>query len=233
VDLLGGSWDDYPSLADSEVLDRLRDALGRRRPVPGQPALTEMFDALADRFTGGKSVTAAGVRGRLGLDRETAASMLSELREALREITDPTRFELGGMVLSAEQVRAAITALTSTPGSRVLPLFQKAGHPLAGAGKTWYLAFAADVRARHPECQVPKGGHYPGGHYGGVKAALIYGMELMVGREPDWPARRAQEHMWEALRANITRLPGSTPDRVDLLVRMAHAVLAEPVLGAA
>jgi hypothetical protein len=233
VDALGGDWDDYPSLQDSEVLDRLREALGGRRAEPGQPSLVGMFDALTSRYVAGESVTAAGVRDGLGMDREGAVALLGQLREALREITDPARHELGGVVLSGEQVRAAIEALRAREGNRVLPVFQDAGHPLAAAGKTWYLEFARKVLAEHPECRTPKGGHYPGGHFGKVKAALIYGMELMVGREPEAPLQQAEEHMWAALETVLRRLPGSTADRVTLLMGMTRAVLGEEVPVAA
>jgi DNA-directed RNA polymerase specialized sigma24 family protein len=234
VDALGGDWDDYPSLRDGEVLGRLREALGRRPSPSGQPSLLAMFDALAGRFAAGQSVTAAGVRGQLQLDREGSIELLGQLREALREITDPARYELGGVLLSAEQVRAAVEALRSAPGNRVLPVFQDAGHPLAAAGKTWYLDFAADVLREHPECRTPKGGHYPGGHFGKVKAALIYGMELMAGREPaEAPASQAEGHMWAALESILARLPGSTPERVAVLMGMARLVFAEDLPEAA
>jgi hypothetical protein len=234
VDALGGDWDDYPSLRDSEVLGRLREALGRRPSQPGQPSLVAMFDALAGRYEAGQSVTAAGVRDELSLDRSASIELLGQLREALREITDPTRYELGGVLLSAEQVRAAAEALKNAPGNRVLHVFQDAGHPLAAAGKTWYLEFAAGVLKEHPECRTPKGGHYPGGHFGKVKAALIYGMETMVGREPaEAPADQAEGHMWAALEAILGRLPGSTPDRVAVLMGMTRLVLSQEDLVAA
>lgn len=228
VDMLGGTWDDYPSLRDGEVLGRLREGLSARPAEPGQPSLVSMFDALTARHEAGRSVTAAAVRDGLGMDRESATALLGQLREALREITDPTRYDVGGMVLSAEQVRAAVAALRAAPGNRVLPAFERANHPLAAAGKTWYLDFAADVLARHPECRTPKGGHYPGGHFGKVKAALIYGLDLMVGREPEKPpVEQAEAQMWAALEVILTRLPGSTPDRAAMLMSLTRMVLAE------
>lgn len=224
---LPGTWEDYPSLADSEVLDRLRSRLAAREAVPGQPPLAAMFDAVAGRFAAGQTVTPGGVRGELGLDRDEAVSLYAELRQALREITDPHRFELGGMVLDAEQVRAAVTALKASTGNRVLPAFIDAGHPLAAAGKTWYLGFAAQVMRDHPECRTPRGGHYPGGHFGRVKAALVYGLELMVGREPDIPVRVYDERMWSALESVLSHMPGATAGKTALLLTMIQSVLAQ------
>jgi hypothetical protein len=233
ADSIVGEMTDYSSLGDSEVLARLREQLARREPAAGEVSLTAMFDAVAGRFADGLSVTPAGVRAELGLDRDGAVSLYGELREALREITDPTRFELGGVVLSAEQVRHAVAALRAAPGNRVLPAFAAASHPLAAAGKTWYLTFAADVLAEHPECRTPKGGHFPGGHFGRVKAALIYGLELMVGREPVAPARVFDERMWAGLEAILARLPGSSPAKTGFLLETIRVVLAEDVAVAA
>jgi hypothetical protein len=90
------------------------------------------------------------------------------------------------------------------------------------------MEFAAGVLKEHPECRTPKGGHYPGGHFGKVKAALIYGMETMVGREPaEAPADQAEGHMWAALEAILGRLPGSTPDRVAVLMDLTRVVLSQ------
>jgi hypothetical protein len=227
VDRLPGQWEDYPSLGDSEVLDRLRGQLAAREAEPGSPPLAAMFDAVTARYAAGETVTAAGVRGQLGLGRDDATALYAELRAALREITDPRRFDLGGMVLSAEQVRAAVTALKAAPGNRVLPAFIDAGHPLAGAGKTWYIAFARKVQAQHPECRVPKGGHYPGGHFGGVKAALIYGLELLVDREPEAPVRIFDARMWGALQAILSRMPGASESKTSFLLTVIQSVLAE------
>jgi hypothetical protein len=93
-------------------------------------------------------------------------------------------FELGGLVLTRDEVAAAAAALRATSGTRVLPAWQNAGHRLAGSGKTWYLDFARQVIEQYPEFDKPKGGHYPGGHGGRVKPALIYGLELLAGTLP-------------------------------------------------
>jgi hypothetical protein len=233
ADSIVGGLDGYSELGDSEVLARLREQLARREPTAGEVTLTAMFDAVAGRFADGLSVTPAGVRDQLGLDRAGSVSLYGELREALREITDPTRYELGGVVLSAEQVRNAVAALRANPGNRVLPAFEAARHPLAAAGKTWYLGFADQVLKDHPECRTPKGGHFPGGHFGRVKAALIYGLELMVGREPEAPARVFDERMWAGLEAILARLPGSSPAKTAFLLETIGVVLAEDVSVAA
>ena len=92
--------------------------------------------------------------------------------------------ELGGLALTREELAAAAAALRETPDTRVLPAWKKAGHRLAGQGKTWYLGFAAQVIEQYPEFDKPKGGHYPGGHGGRVKPALIFGLEMLAGTLP-------------------------------------------------
>jgi hypothetical protein len=227
TDLLGGVTDDYPSLESGDVLERLRAGLARRSPRPGEVALLPLFDALTARFREGESVNATAVRGALGMNRAEASARFAELREALRQITDPARFDVGGMVLSAEQVRAAVDALKAAPGNRVLPAFANAGHPLAGAGKTWYLGFAAEVMRQYPETRVPRGGHYPGGHFGKVKSALVYGLEKMLHEAGELP--QVQPPTWRNMELLLARMPGGNPDRVAMVMELARLVFAAEV----
>lgn len=140
-------------------------------------------------------------------------------------------FELGGMMLTEAEVRAAIDAQKSAPGNRVLPAWQDARHKLAGAGKTWYLAFAKQVMKDHPALRTPKGGHYEGGHFGRVKAALIFGMERMLDAAPPAAAPACPEPapdaaVWRELEAVLVRLPGATTDSAEAALEAARLLLA-------
>jgi hypothetical protein len=228
IDSVAGQVDDYPSLSDSEVLERLRGGLSRCAPPSGGPSLVSIFDAMAERHAAGKPMNPGAMRKQLGArDAEQAGEWLAELREALRVVASPKRYEVGGMLLDGAEVRAAIDALKGASGNRVLPAFADAGHPLAAAGKTWYLEFAAGTRAKYPECRVTKGGHYEGGHFGGVKAQLIYGLEMLIGAEPVPVAQGEERKAWTVLAALIGRLPGATPDKTAAILEMARLVLAE------
>jgi hypothetical protein len=234
IDALAGQADDYPSLSDSEVLERLRDGLGRCAPPAGGPSLVSIFDAMAVRHAEGRPMTAHAMRKQLGAESTAQAdAWLADLREALRVVASPKRYEVGGMLLSAGEVRAAIDALKGSRGNRVLPAFADSGHPLAEAGRDWYLKFAADTRAKYPECRVGKGGHYEGGHYGGVKAQLIYGLEMLIGAEPAPVAQDEERRAWAALAALIGRLPGASPDKTETILELARMVLAEDAPAAA
>ena len=240
IDSLAGQVDDYPSLSDSEVLARLRDGLARRAPSAGAPSLVSIFDAMAARHADGRPMTAAAMRKELGAGTAAeAGAWLGDLRAALHEVATslhtpvPPRYELAGLKLSIAEVRAAVKALKDTRGNRVLPAFENAGHPLAACGKDWYIAFARETMARYPECRVEKGGHFEGGHFGRVKAALIYGLERLVSDEPVPVVRDTERRAWAVLEAAVSRLPGVTPDKAGAILELARLVLAEDELAAA
>ena len=233
-----GTADEYPALSESEDLQRLRVVLASRTMSSGRPLLP-LFDALADRFADGRRIDPGSVSRKLGVTREEADAWFAELQSALREASSPRRYELGGLLLSAPQVRAAIDALRSCTGNRVLPAFQRAGHPLQEAGKAWYLVFAAKVMAEYPETRTAKGGHYPGGHFGRVKAALIYGLEKLLGDDavpiappalPAPPRLRAlppaQADPWQELTALLARVPGLDEDAGQAVFEFARALVA-------
>jgi hypothetical protein len=203
--------DAYPSLA-GEGMDYLREALSTWPDPEGLPPVLDLFDALALRDAEGRSVSAAAVRGQFGLSKEQADIWFAELQAALRDITtrpapapapaepevtepEPAAAEevpaesgyelLPGVVLTAQEVRAAFKALEASCGNRVFPAFMESAHRLAGAGREWYLEFAEAVMRRFPALRSPKGGHFPGGHFGRVKNALIYGLRNLVGEAPD------------------------------------------------
>lgn len=233
-----GRADQYPALDDSADLQRLREVLASRVMSSGRPLLP-LFDALAGRFADGRRVDPSAVSRRLGVTREEADAWFAELQSALREASSPRRYELGGLLLSGPQVRAAIDALRACTGNRVLPAFQRAGHPLQAAGKTWYLVFAAKVMTEYPETRTSKGGHYPGGHFGRVKAALIYGLERLLGDDavpiappalPAPPKLRALPPVtvdpWQDLRDALARVPGMDDDARQAAFEVVQALAA-------
>jgi len=208
LDVIGAVTDEYPSLA-GEGMDRLREKLAGRTSPDGEDVLP-LFEALAQRFEQGQSVTAAAVRKQFGKTRDEANAWFESLKDALRDVpagvpapepepvpvvseaeetaawfrrlyeTAPGQFTLGGVTMPAAAVRVALDALRASRGNRVLPAFRDCGHPLAEAGKAWYLAFAADVMDTYPELRAPVRRHADG-HFGRVKYALIAGLEILLG----------------------------------------------------
>jgi hypothetical protein len=239
IDLLAGRCDDYPSISDNALLDRLRAGLAKCPAQAGMP-LVPLFDAMTTRFAAGQPMTPASMRRELGAtDNEQVEDWMAQLRTALHEVATTLHVrapelaavktgrhvpvhEVGGMLLTGAEVRAAVAALKNSRGNRVLPAFTDAGHPLAAAGKTWYLDFAARVMEEYPETRTARGGHFPGGHFGRVKAALIYGLEQMAPAEPE----SADTDAWAALEAAIVQLPGVTPDTAEAMLEAARLLLA-------
>jgi hypothetical protein len=78
---------------------------------------------------------------------------------------------------------------------------------------------------------VAKGGHYPGGHFGKVKAALIYGLDKLLGETPDepWRAARVVQGPWQALDDVLRQFPGITGQTREAALEAVRSV----VLGAA
>jgi hypothetical protein len=234
-------------------MDRLREALGTFAPVPGSEPVLPLFDALAEQFASGRTVSAAAVRKKFGKSQADTETWMAELRDALREVTSVSRplpvpvpepavtladdewmavlreaasgevtFELGGVRLSGAEVRAAAEALRAAKGNRVLPAFKDTGHRLAGAGKTWYLEFAETVMQAHPELRTPARRHAEG-HFGRVKQALIYGLELLAADVPvSEPVAEAvavpvvsSADLWAELEGILARFPGFDPDTIE------------------
>lgn len=273
LDLLGGTADDYPSLADTDALERLRGALAASAPAPGREPVLPLFDALSEQFSKGKTVSAAAVRRKFGKSKEEAEAWMGELRDALRDIvgsqapplpSEPgpldmvsapaddawaaemreavageVTFELGGLQLSAAEVRAAAAALRAAKGNRVLPAFKDAGHRLADAGKTWYLGFAETVMQQYPHLRTPARRHAEG-HFGRVKQALIYGLERLTEDLPedapvdvpvDAPVAEpvtapSSAALWAELESVIIRLPGFDGDSVEAAMEAVRLLAA-------
>lgn len=258
--LLSGTTDEYPSLAGADAMDQLREALAAFVPAPGSEPVLPLFDALAEQFASGRTVSAAAVRKKLGKSQAEAEAWLEELRGALREVTAVSHpllvpepepvlasaddawtaelreaasgevtFELGGVKLSAAEVRAAVTALKEAKGNRVLPAFKDTGHRLAEAGKTWYLGFAETVMEQYPHLRTPARRHAEG-HFGRVKQALIYGLEQLVADSPVTEAVpvpvAAGADLWAELESVLGRFPGIDEDSVQAAVEALGLLVA-------
>jgi hypothetical protein len=204
LDVIGAVSDEYPSLA-GEGMDLLREKLAGRTSPDGEDVLP-LFEVLAQRFERGQSVSAAAVRKEFGKTRAEADAWFASLKDALRDVpaeapepeSEPSeaekaaawfrrlyetasgQFTLGGVAMTADEARRALEALRATRGNQVLRAFKDAVHPLAEAGKTWYLAFADDVMDNYPELRAPVRRHADG-HFGRVKYALVAGLEILLG----------------------------------------------------
>lgn len=264
--LLSGTSDEYPSLADTEAMARLRDALAAFAPAPGSEPVLPLFDALAEQFASGRTVSAAAVRRKFGKSQADAEAWMEELRGALREVTAVSRplpvpvpepepvpapsddawmaelrevasgevmFRVGGIRLSAAEVRAAVDALKAAKGNRVLPAFKDTGHRLAACGKTWYLVFADEVMQAYPELRVPPRRHSEG-HFGRVKQALIFGLERFLDAVPvslsvteavDVPVVPSAE-LWAELEGVLTRFPGFDLDTTEAAMEAVRLLAA-------
>jgi hypothetical protein len=268
LDLLGGTADEYPSLADDGALERLRDALAAFAPEPGHEPVLPLFDALADQYASGRTVSAAAVRRKFGKSREQADAWMEELRTALHEVTAVSRplpvpvpapavtgtddewmaelreiasgevmFKVGGIRLTAGEVRAAVRALKAAKGNHVLPAFRDAGHRLADCGKTWYLVFADEVMQAYPELRTPPRRHSEG-HFGRVKQALIFGLERFLDAVPvdepvsppvpeavDVPVAPDAE-LWAELEGVLARFPGFDADATEAALEAVRLLAA-------
>jgi hypothetical protein len=207
LDVVGAVTDEYPSLA-GEDMDRLREHLAGYAAAPGGTDVLPLFEALAQRFEQGRSVSADAVRRQFGKTRDEANAWFESLKDALRDVpagvpapepepvvseaektaawfrrlyeATPGQFTLGGVTMPAAAVRDALEALRATRGNQVLRAFKDAAHPLAEAGKTWYLAFADDVMDTYPDLRAPVRRHADG-HFGRVRYALVAGLEILLG----------------------------------------------------
>jgi hypothetical protein len=217
----------------AELLDRLRAHLAERPAPETGPPLVALFDDLASRAAEGRPVTEGGIRRRFRLDEPTAAARLAELRRELRTAVarrpgEPV-YDVGGMSLTAKLLRWAVDLLTAAPGNQVVKVWERAGHPLAELGKTWYIPWAKQELTWYPALRGTPGGHHAGGHGSPVKRALIHRLERVLSGElpPVSPLavqpRVAADERYDVLEAALWQLPGSTPQRVDdalALIRM-------------
>lgn len=179
VEMFGGQvWDDYPSLSDSDFVIRIREQLADLPPWEGI-SLLALFEEVLSLVKDGEKVTLSYLRRKFGT---AAPGAFTQLREAISgPVTVPVTYEVGGLQLTAAEVRDAAEALKGWKGNQVRRAFTATGHRLAGAGTQWYLDFAEEEIAQFPELNVPKKSHKDGHQgFGRVKTALIHRLERMV-----------------------------------------------------
>jgi hypothetical protein len=224
-----GEWDHYTELDDATVYERLREYLAARPPGPGELSLVELLDGLAERVADGQPIGTEAVRKQFGLSRAMTGTYMQRLRAELKEAARRDTFEVGGLVLSAPQVRSAVDALVSYPGHHVLPAFKAAGHPLQHAGKTWYLKPARAEILAYPELKQAPGGHYRGGHGNAIKVGLVHWLERLLGGPVEGQASSVPPgpSAWRVVDSALRRLPGSTPEGVEFILELARQVFAE------
>jgi hypothetical protein len=235
TDRFGGTavWDGYAGLDDSEALERMREYLAARPAGPGERPLLLLFDEMAARVIAGEPVGPEALRVALKVPRGEMGDYLGQLRLALgsmdRPAGEPELYQVAGLELTAVQFRAAIDALRGYRGHHVLAAFKAAGHPLAGAGRKWYLPIARRELAAYPELRQPTGGHYAGGHSTQVKDALLHWMERsLTGCAPvPAPAPRAEPRAsLAAVETALRKLPGATDAKVDAALEAVRAAFA-------
>lgn len=228
IDQFGGAaaWDDYAGLSDEDAYERLRSYLAARPPGPGQVSLVSLLDGLAARVDSGEPIGPEAIRKEFGLSRAETASYMKRLRAELKEAARRDTYEVGGMVLTAIQVRAGIDALVAYNGHHVFPAFKVAGHPLQHAGRTWYIKCAKDEIKAFPELKQAPGGHFAGGHGNAVKAALVHRLERMLGGpvEGQESSVPAGPDAWRRVAQALRRLPGSSPDGIEFIMELARQV---------
>lgn len=231
IDQFGGAaaWDDYAVLSDGDAFERLRSFLAARPSGPGEVSLVDLLDSLAARVDSGDPIGPEAIRKEFGLTRADTASYMQRFRAELKEAARRDTYEVGGMVLTAPQVRAAIDALIAYNGHHVFPAFKVAGHPLQHAGKTWYIKFAKDEIRQFPELKQAPGGHFAGGHGNAVKAALVHRLERMLGGPVEGQESSVPPgpDAWRRVQHALRKLPGSTPDGIEFIMELARQVFQD------
>ena len=180
---LAGSWlDDYSSLDDGELIDRMRAWLALQPPSgPASPDLVSLFEGLVEE-------TRDGTPLQLSPGRRSAG--LKQLRTALERSRNApvpqASWEIGGITLSVQDVQQAIVVLEQARGIMVAAPLERAEHPLAKAVKGWYHLFSAEERKQFPELEVdPQTHRKPAGH---VKLAVLHRLRRMLTELFDQPA---------------------------------------------
>jgi hypothetical protein len=237
----GDGRDEYPSLADEDLLARLRRHLADRPGSGDGPSPAELLDHLAARAEEGKDPE-RGLARHFGLDEATAAARLAGLRAELHAAVSrrhpEASAEVGGVMLSLSQVRSAAALLREAAGNQVLKVWQKAGHPLAEAGKDWYVPWAKQELAWYPHLRGEKGGHFEGGHGSPVKRGLIHRLErLLTGEEPSAPkpllAPAAEPETWlDRAEAALWSAPGATLETVESALELVRTMFGGSALWA-
>jgi hypothetical protein len=225
---------DLAGLDDGAALARLRAALADRPALPGSPGPLALFDELAERVAAGKPVTGKVLARRYRTEPEMADSWLAQLRDELRAAAAGDyrsarggAREFGGVWLSGSQLREAARLLREAPGNQVVRVWERGGHPLARAGRIWYLRPAKAELAAYPQLRGDRGGHYEGGHGSPVKRGLIHWLERQAG-EMDQPA--PPDPAWAVLETALGALPGATGELVADAMAVVAAMFGEGAL---
>lgn len=182
--------DQYPSLPDSEFIVRTRAYLAALPEWEG-PSLLELFEEVLASFQENGKVSLQFLRKRLGLTQQQAADYLAALQREISSGLGIPGFQVGGVWLTADEIAEAARLLRESRGNHVRPVFARAGHRLAGAGKTWYLGVAAQELRDYPELRIATGAQTRGGHGNQVKVCLVHWLERAAGQ-----AHEALAHPW-------------------------------------
>lgn len=220
VEMFGGQvWDDYPSLGDTEFIDRMRDYLAT---VPDEwegPSLFSTFNELVDLLKSGERLTA--LQARLGASRASTNAAMDRIRSVLKDAMDAPplpKFEVCGVLLSASEVREAADLLKAAKGNHVHRAL--AAHRLQLEGpRKWYLAFAAEERQLFPDVRTdPKTHRQPADH---VKRAVIHRLERILteaGMPPLEEDSGEEITRMDYLEAELWHIPGLEPGQVDAIL---------------
>lgn len=234
----GQAWDDYPSLSDGEVIQRLRAYLAvPRGGWDGPVSLLELFEVMVRRATAGEATTRSVLQAEFGLTPAAARTGLSRLRGTLRECLAPRKVEVAGVTLTLKEAAAAAAALLQARGNRVAPALAAIGSPLAALDTRQYIKLGkAELRA-YPECQVSRGSRHAN-HSSQTKVALIHLLSRLAGTAavappavapslsavPPEPEEVSAE---EQLEARLWRFEGMTPAAMDEILGLARSAYAE------
>jgi hypothetical protein len=223
---------DVSGLGDGAALQRMREVLAAKGEQPGQAGLLALFDDLAARVDSGQPVTEKALARTWKTTPDGAASRLQQLREELRAVVARDYrsardggIRLGGRWLDPAQVREAATLLKTAPGNQVVKVWERAGHPLGTAGKTWYLDLARAELEAYPFLRGAKGGHFDGGHGSPVKRGLIHYLDRIAG-EAELAAPAPLSPAWQAVAEALTALPGALPEQVADALAVLEEIFA-------
>lgn len=245
------SWDEYPSLTDSEVVAKLRSYLASV-PVKwsGPVSLVDLFDLLVRRVYAGEELTAPVLVDELHLSPSAARHGLHILRSTLRAARPrPVTGEVGGVkAVTREEAEVAIELLEAKSSTAVRQTLAAAGSRLAAMD--YHAVAKAEIKA-YPELKLPPGTKTK--HHGRVKLAVMHRLrglldelagpddEELTGRclqcgQPDHPGACEPEPVHdeqptalELLESELWHL-GATPAALEKIMELVPAAARE--LGA-
>jgi hypothetical protein len=179
------AWDDYSHLDAEEFTTRMRELLARqpRRSPTDSCDLVALFDELSRQVHEHGFISNAKVGQRFGIGDTTVTAWLARLRQIMRRAGDalpaPESLVIGGVKLTLADIHSAVRILKEAKGIMVRQPLERAGHPLAQAGKGWYHPFSKEEIASFPEIAIdPQTHRKPAGH---VKIAVLHRLERMLG----------------------------------------------------